>query len=83
VFKTRDELVNNPGVLKMYKKEIDGMLPRFSQVEQIKKFKLLSKEWSQDSGELTPTLKVKRKVVTEKYHKEIEEMYADDKLNGD
>jgi long-chain acyl-CoA synthetase len=83
VYKTREELVNSPGVLKLYKKEIDGLMLKFSQVEQIKKFKLMSKEWSQDAGELTPTLKVKRKVVIEKYHKEIEEMYDDDRGNDD
>ena len=80
VFKTRDELLNHPGVLKLYRKEIDKALLGFSQVEQIKKFTLMPKEWSQDSGELTPTLKVKRKVVAEKYHKEIEKMY-DDRLD--
>ena len=82
IFRTRSELLNNPGVLKLYKKEIQELLTRFSQVEQIKKFKLMPIEWSQETGELTPTLKVKRKVIAEKYHKEIEGMYADDKLDG-
>jgi len=81
VFRTRHELVKNPGVLKLYRNEINNLLARFSQVEQVKKFKLMPNEWSQDTGELTPTLKVKRKVVVEKYHKEIEEMYVDDKLD--
>jgi long-chain acyl-CoA synthetase len=41
----------------------------------VKKFKILLKDFSVEGGELTPTMKVKRKVVTEKYKKEIEELY--------
>jgi long-chain acyl-CoA synthetase len=44
-------------------------------VEKVKKFELLTDEWSVDSGELTPTMKVKRKVVIEKYDALIESIY--------
>ena len=43
--------------------------------EQVKKFKLLPKAFSMDKGELTPTQKLRRKVINERYQDEIEEMY--------
>jgi long-chain acyl-CoA synthetase len=49
----------------------------YARVEQIRKFQLMEKEWSQDTDELTPTMKLKRMVVNKKYAAEIEEMYAD------
>jgi long-subunit acyl-CoA synthetase (AMP-forming) len=45
-------------------------------VEQIKKFKLLSAEWEPGGDELTPTMKLKRKPIAEKYAEEIEALYA-------
>jgi long-chain acyl-CoA synthetase len=45
-------------------------------VEQIKRFTILPRDFTQEDGELTPTLKVKRAVVTQKHEKEIEELYA-------
>ena len=47
----------------------------YNQVEQIKKFELLPYEWSVEGGELTPTLKLKRKVIMEKYKDAIERIY--------
>lgn len=45
-------------------------------METLKRFELMADEWTVEGGELTPTMKVKRKVVTEKYAKQIEELYA-------
>jgi long-chain acyl-CoA synthetase len=45
-------------------------------VEQIKKFTLLSREWSPETGELTPTMKPKRRIINERYQQLIEGMYA-------
>ena len=49
---------------------------KFARVEQVKKFKVLPADLSQEGGELTPTMKVKRNVVAEKYEPQIEELYA-------
>ena len=56
-------------------REIEELNPEINQVEQIKKFTLLSREWTAGDGELTPTTKLKRKVIEEKFEVEIEEMY--------
>jgi long-chain acyl-CoA synthetase len=56
---------------------IDQVNRDLARVETIKKFTILPKQFSIDGGELTPTLKVKRKVVAEKYAKEIDAMYAE------
>jgi long-chain acyl-CoA synthetase len=56
---------------------VDAMNKQFAQVEQVKKFKVLPRNLSQELGELTPTLKVKRKRVNENFSAEIEAMYAD------
>ena len=50
---------------------------KVANVQQIKKFTLLSNEWTDSSGELTPSLKLKRHVVTERYKDEIESMYEE------
>jgi long-chain acyl-CoA synthetase len=66
-FITNEDAVNNPEVLKLYKELIDSFNKFFNHVEQIKRFELLPNEWTIESGELTPTLKLKRKVIMEKY----------------
>jgi long-chain acyl-CoA synthetase len=71
-------MVESADINKLMKNEIDKLNDNFGHVEKIKKFKLLTDEWSIASGELTPTMKIKRKVVMKQYQKEIEEMYHDD-----
>jgi long-subunit acyl-CoA synthetase (AMP-forming) len=58
-------------------KQIDQMNEKLARVQTIKKFIVVPAEFSIDGGELTPTLKVKRKVVNEKYKREIAEMYSE------
>ncbi len=71
------DLLKDPRVIELYRKEIDERTVEFARVEQIRKFVLVRAEWTQETGELTPTQKVKRKVIMEKYGPEIEAMYAE------
>jgi long-chain acyl-CoA synthetase len=72
----RETLIKRDDVIGLYEEIVDGINRELSQYERIKRFALLPKEFSIDSGELTPTLKVKRKVVEEKWSAVIEELYA-------
>jgi long-chain acyl-CoA synthetase len=69
-------LITDPLVLDHFKELVDSFNKFFNPVEQIKKFELLEQEWSVDTGELTPKLSLKRKVVLEKYREAIERIYA-------
>lgn len=77
-FATNSELIENPAVIKLFEGEIGANMRNYARVEQIRKFKLLDAEWSQETGELTPTLKIKRRVINSKYAGEIESMYPAD-----
>jgi long-chain acyl-CoA synthetase len=74
-YSSREELLTNKLVLDEYERQIEEFNKYFGKVEQVKKFKLLPKEWTIEGGELTPTMKVKRKVVVEKYKDVIAEIY--------
>jgi len=69
-------LAQNPDVYELAKHEIEKVNETLAQVETIKRFQVLEKELDQDDEELTATQKVKRKVIAERFKKEIEEMYA-------
>ena len=69
-------LVKLPEAIAQMQKQVDKYNPLFNHTEQIKKFTLMPKEWTIDSGELTPSLKVKRKVIEQRYSRDIEAMYA-------
>lgn len=73
---TNDEIINTPKVLKQFKTIIEEFNENFNHVEQIRKFELLPREWSIEGGELTPTLKLKRKIIVEKYRDAIERIYS-------
>ncbi len=70
-----NELVQNPQVIAMIEEEIKKYTKQFARVEQIRKFSLLDAEWTQDTGELTPSLKVKRRIIEDKYGDVIDSMY--------
>lgn len=74
-FEDREELVNHPKVVAQYERIVKEFNPEFSKIEQIKKFKLLTEEWTVESGELTPTMKLKRRVIREKFARQIEDIY--------
>ena len=69
------EYSENEAVIEMYKNVLDEFNKDFGNWEQIKKFELISDEWTVASGELTPTLKAKRKVIMAKYDHLIEKIY--------
>jgi long-chain acyl-CoA synthetase len=74
---TREELIRRPDVLALYQEIIDALNRDLSQFERIKSLALLPTEFTIDSGELTPTLKVKRKVVEQRWHKQIDQLYRE------
>jgi long-chain acyl-CoA synthetase len=69
-------LSQDPDVIADVQRHIDEMNERLHNQEQIKKFTILPMPWGVDSGEVTPTLKMKRKVVNQKFEDEVEGMYA-------
>ncbi|MBN2695692.1 long-chain fatty acid--CoA ligase [bacterium] len=75
IYKSKDELTGHPKIIQWMEEiisEKNSTLPSFS---TIKKFKIVPNEFSIENGELTPTLKVKRKICMERYKKDIDEMY--------
>ncbi len=75
-FTTIEDAIHHPKVLGLFKELINSFNKFFNHVEQIKKFELLPNEWTIDSGELTPTLKLKRKVIMEKYKAAFDRIYS-------
>lgn len=75
---SNESMTSHPKVQELYKSIVEKYNVLFNHIEQVKKFELLNCEWTIDGGELTPTLKLKRKVITEKYADAIERIYAED-----
>lgn len=70
-----EALIRNPKVINLYADLVESFNKYFNPVEQIKKFELLANEWSVETGEMTPKLSLKRKVVMEKFRDAIERIY--------
>ena len=70
-------LSRHPQVIELIQAELDRANARYAQVEQVKRFFILDHDLSQETGELTPTLKVKRNVVTDMYADRFAELYDD------
>ena len=73
--KDPEKLIRLEPVKELYRELVESFNKFFNHVEQVKRFELLSREWSVDSGEMTPKLSVKRKVILEKYRDAIERIY--------
>jgi long-chain acyl-CoA synthetase len=71
-----EELRRHEGVRALIQEHLDKVNEKFARVEQVKKFEILPHDLSQETGELTPTMKVKRNVVADKYEQDIEALYA-------
>jgi long-chain acyl-CoA synthetase len=70
------QLATNPEIVAALEAHREKINQKFARVEQVKKIAILPRDLSQESGELTPTLKVKRAVVVSKHEREIEQLYA-------
>jgi long-chain acyl-CoA synthetase len=75
--KSRREMCEHPRIIDLFQRQIDKFTPDLARYEKIKKIALLENEFSIEGGELTPTLKVKRRVVDQKYRDVIEKLYGD------
>ena len=76
IFTTAQEVLKNPKVIQRYAKEVNKYNEFFGETEKIKKFELVPEEWSIMNEILTPTLKVRRKLVQQRYSDVIERMFA-------
>ena len=76
-FSSRQDLCQNAQVCRMLQERIDTLQQQLAQYEQVKRFTLLPKPFSLERGELTNTLKIKRRVLNENYRKEIDRMYEE------
>jgi len=74
----RAALVSDNRVVALYGEVVRETNAGLANFETIKRFRLVSEEWSQDSGELTPSMKLKRRVISAKYASAIDELYADE-----
>lgn len=69
-------MIKQERIIDRITKEVEMLNQHFNNYEQIKKFELMGAQWSMDTGELTPTLKLKRKKIMEKYKGLYQKMYA-------
>jgi long-chain acyl-CoA synthetase len=77
-----EEMVENPKVVAKFQEIIDTVNPHFSHIDQIKRFRLLAQSWEPvkadgTEAELTPTMKLKRRVILNKFQAAIEGMYVE------
>jgi long-chain acyl-CoA synthetase len=75
-YTTNEEMVCNVQVIEKFQKEFDELNESFAQYERVKKFILMPRPFTIESGEMTPTLKLKRKIVMQNCQEKIEKMYA-------
>lgn len=71
------EVIKKKEVIDLYRAEVDRYNKFFGDYERIKKFQLLDREWTIDKGEITPSLKLRRKTISEHYQNEIESLFAE------
>jgi long-chain acyl-CoA synthetase len=74
---SRSELRSHPRIIDLLQRQIDGLTPNLARYEKVKKVALLENEFTIEGGELTPTLKIKRRVIDEKYKDVIEKLYEE------
>ena len=70
-------MIKHPKVIAFYQEIIESYNKYFNHVEQVKRFRLLPADWTVETGEMTPKLSLKRKVIMEKYRDLIESIYSE------
>ncbi|MEO7529943.1 MAG: long-chain fatty acid--CoA ligase [Sediminibacterium sp.] len=75
-YTTNEDVIQHPKVLELYRELVGSFNQFFNHVEQIKKFELLAREWTIETGEMTPKMSLKRKVVMEKFKDAVERIYS-------
>jgi long-chain acyl-CoA synthetase len=78
----RQELVEDPNIRAEYQNIVDKVNATLANFETIKRFRLVPDEWTVDSGELTPSMKLRRRVIAQKYVREIADFYADENTSS-
>ena len=76
-FASHEELIGHPEIVQFYHERIETNQKDLAGFEKIKKFKLMAKPFTQEDGEMTPTMKLKRKVINEKYRNIIDGIYRE------
>ena len=77
VYTNNAEMIKEKKVIDHYRKEVDAYNKYFGDFEKVKRFELVDREWSIDEGEITPSLKLRRKIVAEHFSDLIEVMFAE------
>jgi long-chain acyl-CoA synthetase len=76
VFSSRSELIANAKVQAFYEEAVEDINENLARFEKLKRVLLVADEFSADNGALTPTMKLRRRVIEERYRKQIDELYA-------
>ncbi|MCP4572818.1 MAG: long-chain fatty acid--CoA ligase [bacterium] len=82
-FNTEDDLIKLPEVVELYRDRIRAQCANLAPFEKVKRFTLVARQFSMAAGEITPTLKIRRRVVAEKYREIIDRMYRPEPNEGD
>jgi len=72
-----ESLIEHPRILQLYQERVRQLLDAWARFKQVRRFTLLAHEWTPESGEVTPTLKIRRRVLLERYREQIELMYKE------
>ena len=74
-YTSNEEMLDHEMIIEKFQMEVDLHNAHFAQYEKVKKFELIHTSWSLETGELTPTMKLKRRVILEKYQELVEYIY--------
>ena len=75
-YESKMDLIRNTDIEKLFQERLDSIQDELARFEQVKKFTLLPREFSIELGEITPTLKLRRKIIMDRFQKEIDAMYG-------